>query len=380
MSNGNSFFMKSAIAEAQKATGRVSPNPAVGAVIAHGDEIVARGHTQAPGKAHAEVVAIQNWRAQGGTADQNTTLFVTLEPCSTLGRTPACTSAIIESGIKNVVIGTTDPNPLHQGRGYKILEQAGIRVETGVLQQTCIDLNLPFHFRMENGRLLMAGKIATTLDGKIATSTGYSRWITGAEARLDVMRWRGTFPAIAAGAGTVLADNPKLTVRIPGEPERCPVRFVFDRRLLTLTELLPMVYTDAWREKTILVTEAEHAHRAERTAGDNGFTVWGLRGCGREQGFKEFRERCEAAGINGVYVEGGRNLLSKLLKCKELDYLFAYRAPLWLGDEGAPGPFSGFMPESLEQAFRIQSPRTETFGPDQMMHGKVKYPAIASQQ
>ncbi|MEI2420263.1 dihydrofolate reductase family protein, partial [Arthrospira platensis SPKY2] len=113
--------------------------------------------------------------------------------------------------------------------------------------QTCIDLNLPFHFRMENGRLLMAGKIATTLDGKIATSTGHSRWITGAEARLDVMRWRGTFPAIAAGAGTVLADNPKLTVRIPGEPERCPVRFVFDRRLVTLTELLPMVYTDAWR-------------------------------------------------------------------------------------------------------------------------------------
>ncbi|MCD8483979.1 MAG: bifunctional diaminohydroxyphosphoribosylaminopyrimidine deaminase/5-amino-6-(5-phosphoribosylamino)uracil reductase RibD [Verrucomicrobia bacterium] len=372
-------WMRAAITEACHATGRVYPNPAVGAVIVQGETVVARGHTQAPGCAHAEVEAIRHWRAAGLNADAATTLVVTMEPCSTFGRTPPCTQAILESGIKRVVVGTVDPNPKHRGRGIEILRAAGVEITCGILEKECADLNMPFHFNAESGKVLIAGKIATTLDGKIATSTGHSRWITGEEARLDVMRWRDTFPAIAAGAGTILADNPKLTVRLPGKEERSPIRIIFDRRLLTLIQPLPTVYTDQWRSQTILVTELEHAHKAEKTAQQHGFKVWGLRGCGRAQGFKEFRERCASEGILGVYVEGGRNLLSKLLRCRELDYLFAYRAPIWLGDEAAPGPFSGFMPESLEQAFRIESPRTATFGPDQLMHGPIKYPLIDSQ-
>jgi len=263
------LFMRRAIELARSVWGTTHPNPMVGAVIvedaAHECEapgvILAEGATSPDGGPHAERVALA---AHDATApcppSPYTTLYVTMEPCSTEGRTGACTDAIIASGIRRVVVGTLDPNPAHAGRGIDILRAAGIEVMTGVLEAECRDLNIIFNHWITANTPLFAAKTATSLDGRIACRTGDSRWITGEAARADVMHWRRLFPAIAVGAGTVAQDNPRLTARIEGEEEWCPIRFVFDGLLSTASRLnsggLPALYTDEFKHRTIVVTDA----------------------------------------------------------------------------------------------------------------------------
>jgi diaminohydroxyphosphoribosylaminopyrimidine deaminase/5-amino-6-(5-phosphoribosylamino)uracil reductase len=366
--------MQAAIAEARQALGRTHPNPAVGAIILHQGVIVARGHTQPPGGDHAEIVALKAFRGAGLHADETTELVVTLEPCSTIGRTGACTTAILHSGIRKVTVGAIDPNPVHAGRGLEILRAARITVESGVLEQDCADLNMVFNWCMEHGAPFIAGKVATTLDGRIATRSGLSKWITGPAARADVHRWRRYFPAIAVGAGTVLADDPALTARIEGEPEWCPVRFVFDRNLLTFRGSLPRLYTDPWKERTIIVTSRARAAQARTLGAQHGLAFW-LTGDDRgDAGFGDFAAHCREAGIGGVLAEGGAGLLSALLKHRFLHYLFAYRAPRLLADSGGLAPFTGAAPASMQEALSLRGVRHATFGDDQLMRGFVVYP------
>ncbi len=360
--------MRLAIEEARKAMGRTHPNPAVGAVIAHKGEVVATGCTQPAGQDHAEIVALKLFSALGIEPDETTTLAVTLEPCSTIGRTGACTDAIIKAGIRRVVIGATDPNPAHAGKGFDILQAAGIEVEPGVLADECEDLNLIFNWKMEKGRPLMAGKIATTLDGRIATATGSSKWITGPLAREDVHRWRRYFPAIAIGAGTVLTDNPSLTARVPEQDETCPIRFIFDRSLLSVKEPDLKVYADQWKKQTIIVTATGHGERLADLGNRYGMQFWEV------DSLDAFSAKCRDAGIWGIYIEGGNKLLSSFLESQCLDYLFWYRAPKFLADTKAIPAFSGQSSAKMADAFQLSDVRNADLGKDQVTRGFVVYP------
>lgn len=372
--NADLQFMGEAIAEARKAWGHTHPNPAVGAVIVQAGQVVARGYTQPVGGAHAEVRALNDFREQGATVDAETVLYVTLEPCSTVGRTGACTDAILGSGIRRVVIGAIDPNPAHRGRGVDLLQKAGVAVTTGVLEAECTDLNLIFNHWITTGMPFIAAKIATTLDGRIATRGGLSKWITGPKAREDVMRWRGYFPAIAVGSGTVLADDPQLTVRQQGVPESSPQRFIFDRNLVTFRDERPKVYTDGFASKTVVVTPEARRVAAEAFSQNFGIQIWSLTERDGDGGIQAFLDHCVEAGIHGVYIEGGAHLLSGFLRAEALHYLFCYRAPKLLGDNSALAPFFGREPAAMAEAVQLSDVRHESLGDDQLMRGFLRYP------
>ncbi|MEX0331298.1 MAG: bifunctional diaminohydroxyphosphoribosylaminopyrimidine deaminase/5-amino-6-(5-phosphoribosylamino)uracil reductase RibD [Puniceicoccaceae bacterium] len=372
-------YMQAAIAEARAAIGRTHPNPAVGAVIVHDRQIVARGHTQAVGGNHAEIEALQEFTAKGLQPGDGTTLVVTLEPCSTAGRTGPCTEAIINSGIRQVVVGSIDPNPDHSGRGLEVLREAGIEVTDGVLERECIDLNLIFNWQMTSRSTFMAGKVATTIDGRIATRGGLSKWITGPEARADVHHWRRYFPAIAVGAGTILADNPSLTARIEGEEIWCPIRFIFDRNLITFKETAYQVYTDQWKDRTIVVTSSNHKEKVRALEDAYGIRFFQAGDEIDESGLEGFCRFCEEEGIGGVFIEGGASLISSFIKYRKLHYLYAYRGPRILADTSGLSPFMGQEPVSIKDAISLKDVRHATFADDQLMRGFIVYPETGSQ-
>jgi diaminohydroxyphosphoribosylaminopyrimidine deaminase/5-amino-6-(5-phosphoribosylamino)uracil reductase len=366
------FFMRRAIALARQSWGRTHPNPLVGSVIVEDGEIVAEGFHAKDGGPHAERVALA---ALGRLPKPGATLYVTLEPCSTHGRTGACCDAIRTAGIKHVVVGATDPNPVHAGHGLEVLRAAGIEVTAGVLAAECTDLNLIFNHWITTGGPLLAAKVAVTLDGKIACRTGESRWITGEAARADVHAWRRYFPGIAAGAMTILKDNPKLTARTSDGETWCPLRFVFDGLLRTVSDAhLPHVYTDEYRERTVVVTTPHGGMGYVRKLRDLGVKVWVLDSPTQRVNFVDFRKRCAEEKVTGVYFEGGAQLVSELVRSRQLDYLFTYRAPVLFADDKAKTMFHGLRPEKLEQAVRLAHVRNETFGDDALMRGHVVYP------
>ena len=364
-------FMRRALAVARQGWGNTHPNPLVGAVIVEQGEVVAEGFHARDGEPHAEIMALHHLER---LPRPGATLYVTLEPCSTQGRTGACTSAIIAAGIQHVVVGATDPNPVHAGHGFEVLRAAGVEVTEGVLADDCVDLNLIFNHWITTQTPLLAAKAAVTLDGKIATRTNDSEWITGEMARADVHHWRRLFPAIAVGAGTILSDNPSLTSRVDDEVW-CPVRFVFDGLLRTVVDKsLPKVYTDEYKHRTIVVTTPHGGLGYMRKLQAMGVQVWNLPSPTMRAPLPDFRRKCAEAGITGVYFEGGALIISELIQFRQLDYLFVYRAPVLLGDEKARAAFKGLRTEKLVNAVRMKNVRHASFGPDQLMRGHVVYP------
>jgi len=364
-------FMRRALALARQGWGTTHPNPMVGAVIVEQGGVVAEGFHARDGEPHAEIMALHNLER---LPRPGATLYVTLEPCSTQGRTGACTSAIIAAGLQHVVVGATDPNPVHAGHGFEMLRAAGVEVTEGVLVDDCLDLNLIFNHWITTQTPLLAAKAAVTLDGKIATRANDSEWITGEMARADVHRWRRLFPAIAVGAGTILSDNPSLTSRM-GDEVWCPLRLVFDGLLRTVVEKkLPKVYTDEHKHRTIVVTTPHGGLGYMRKLQAMGVQVWNLPSSTMRAPLVDFRRKCAEAGITGVYFEGGAQIISELIQFRQLDYLFVYRAPVLLGDERAKAVFKGLRTEKLTNAVRIENVRHASFGPDQLMRGRVAYP------
>jgi len=363
--------MRRALDLARSSWGNTHPNPMVGALIVEEGRVVGEGAHSQDGGPHAERLALL---ARGKTPRPGAVLYVTLEPCSTAGRTGACTDAIIASGIRCVVVGATDPFPAHAGRGFEVLRAAGIEVITGVLERECTDLNLIFNHWCLGGPLL-AAKAAVTLDGKIACRTGESKWITNEAARADVHRWRRLFPGIAVGAMTVLKDNPRLTARREGEPEWSPWRFVFDGLLRTVVDKNPpRVFTDEFRDRTIVVTTPHGGLGYVRKLRDLGIKVWCFESETQRVPFSDFRKKCVEERIAGVYFEGGAQLVSELIRARQLDYLFTYRAPVLFADDKAKSIFSGLRPERVDQAVRLADVRHEMFGDDSLMRGRVTYP------
>lgn len=362
-------LMRRAVALARYAWGETHPNPHVGAVVATAEGVIlGEGWHKHAGGPHAEINAL----AAAGDAARGATLYVTLEPCSTYGRTPPCTEAIKRAGIARVVVGATDPNPAHAGRGFDILREAGIEVLSGVLTDECDDLNLIFNHLMAKSTPLFAGKLATTIDGRIATRSGDSKWITGTEARENVHLWRRYFPAIAVGNGTVMADNPSLTSRLPGCEVFCPKRFVFDRTLRTVaTDELPALYSDEFRRFTTVFTTPEAPRTLMKRLGSQDVGIVTLPARGDGEFWTEFRGYCRNSGIDGVFFEGGSKVMSSLLFAGQLDYLFAYRAPVLLADSEALPAMSGASTASIRDGWRLAHVRNEVFGQDSLMRGFV---------
>jgi diaminohydroxyphosphoribosylaminopyrimidine deaminase/5-amino-6-(5-phosphoribosylamino)uracil reductase len=244
-----------------------------------------------------------------------------------------------------------------------------------VLEAECRDLNLIFNHLMERNTPLLAAKLAATLDGRTACRNGESQWITGETARRDVHRWRRLFPAIAVGAGTVVKDNPRLTARLTGEEEWCPWRFVFDGSLRTAADRTPYrLYGDEFRARTVVVTTPHGGSGYVRKLRDAGVQVWVCDSPSRRVVWADFRKRCLEFGVNGVFFEGGAQLISELAQDRQIDYLFAYSAPLLLADEKAKSMLSGLRTEHLSQALRLSEVRHEVMDSDTLTRGRVVYP------
>lgn len=319
-------YMRMALRLARKGTGRTSPNPMVGAVVVREGSVVGRGYHSYAGGDHAEIVALE----RAGRAARGSTLYLNLEPCSHYGRTPPCTESLVRAGVKRVVVGMIDPNPLVSGRGIERLRRAGILTAVGACEQQCRELNEAFVKYINEKKPFVILKLAVSLDGKIATVSGDSKWITGTASREYVHRLRNECDAILIGSGTVLADDPMLTCRIKGG--RDPWRVVLDRRLRTPVEA--NLLHQKQPEKTILVSAPGTSPRKRREFERLGAQVWCLPCRGDTIPLNGILRRLGAMGLLKVMIEGGATTASRALREKVVDKLFCFYAPKLIGGDG----------------------------------------------
>ncbi|MCR9214913.1 MAG: bifunctional diaminohydroxyphosphoribosylaminopyrimidine deaminase/5-amino-6-(5-phosphoribosylamino)uracil reductase RibD [Proteobacteria bacterium] len=323
--------MRTALRLAERGLGQVAPNPAVGCILVKDDHVVGRGWTQPGGRPHAEVVAL----TQAGAMAGGSTAYVTFEPCSHTGKTGPCAEALIKAGVKRVVSAVEDPDERVSGRGHQMLTDAGIEVSIGLLANEATYLNAGFILTRKANRPLVTIKMATSLDGKIATTTGDSKWITGRISRRYSHMLRASNDAIMVGIGTALVDDPELTCRIPGLEDRSPVRVIADTRLrLPLTSKL--VQTAAAAPLWILTIPGNDKDRVKAFQ-DLGVTVLevepdesGLPNL--DLGLALLAER----GITRILAEGGSHLLATLIKDELADRLMWFRANKIIGGDGIP--------------------------------------------
>jgi diaminohydroxyphosphoribosylaminopyrimidine deaminase/5-amino-6-(5-phosphoribosylamino)uracil reductase len=323
--------MRSALALARRRLGSVWPNPAVGCVIARDGRVVGRGWTQPGGRPHAETEAL----ARAGDAARGATAYVTLEPCCHWGRTPPCADALIAAGLSRVVVALEDPDPRVAGGGLARLRAAGIIVEAGLGAAEAAELNAGFFQRVRLGRPLVTLKLATSLDGRIATASGTSRWITGPPARERAHLLRATHDAILVGTDTVIADNPQLTCRLPGLGGYSPVRVVIDRQLRV--PLAARLFAEARATPTWVVTLSSADEARQQALRDAGVVVIaaepdaaGRIDLGMALGL------LGQEGLTRLLVEGGGRLAAALLQGGLVDRLVWFHAPLLLGGDGIP--------------------------------------------
>jgi diaminohydroxyphosphoribosylaminopyrimidine deaminase/5-amino-6-(5-phosphoribosylamino)uracil reductase len=351
-------FMELAIAEAEKGKGRTSPNPAVGAVLVKGGRVVGRGHHARAGGPHAEIVALRAAGARARGAD----LYTTLEPCDHFGKTPPCSLAVIDAGVRRVLVGSQDPNPKVNGRGIARLRGAGVEVVTDVARAACDRLNAPwFHF-VTTGRPWVTLKAAVTLDGKIAARGGDSRWVTGPAARAEVHALRDRVDAVLVGAGTARADDPLLTTRLEGGGGRDPLRVVLDSRL-RLPRTLRL-----FRPRSPAATVVAHvSDRAPRL----GPGVEALR-CRASRGRVDLADLLDRLGRRGVahlLVEGGAEVHRAFLAARLVDEVVVYVAPKVLG--GGVDWLGGPGPARMADALPLDDVEVRRVGDDVAVRGRI---------
>ena len=352
--------MQAALALARRGLGRVAPNPAVGCVVVKDGRVVGRGWTQPGGRPHAETEALD----RAGAAANGATAYVTLEPCAHHGVTPPCSEALIAAGIARCVVALEDPYPEVAGRGIAALDAAGITVVVGVLAEAAADLNAGFLLRITEGRPLVTLKLATTLDGRIATRSGASRWITGEAARARGHLLRAQHDAVLVGSGTALADDPRLDVRLPGLGDRLPVRVVLDSRLrLPLTHDLVV---RAGEQTTLLLTRADNDPDRLAAYRDCGVDVVTLaQDRDGRIALDAALNALGAAGITRVLVEGGGHVAAGLLQKGLVDRLIWFRAASVIGGDGTPA-VAGFGLEALDAMPGFVLDTTAAVGPDRV--------------
>ena len=333
-------YMKIALRLGQRGLGRTWPNPSVGCVIVKSPTeegiIIGRGSTQKGGAPHAETEAInQSINVYGKDSLVDATAYVSLEPCCHHGNTPPCVNSLIDAGIRRVVIGCVDPDPRVSGRGMEILKKSGMEVTIGVLQDEAERLNAGFIYKVKLGRPLVTLKVATTADGRIATKTGESKWITGPLSRKRSHIMRSQYDAIAIGINTVFHDNPQLTCRLPGLEDRSPVRVVFDSKLAIDTQ--SQILQTAGLYKTWVITSKNHEISLISKIEKYGVKIISV-GLDSE-GHIDLSLALSALadrGITRLMIEGGATLSTSFLRANLVDLLAWFRASSLIGDDGKP--------------------------------------------
>ena len=358
-------YMEHCLSLARRSLGLSSPNPAVGAVVVKDGEVIGEGSTRPPGQSHAEIVALQ----QAGAAAPGAEVYVTLEPCCFAGRTPPCTTAIIDSGITRVHVATLDPNPRVSGKGVRELQNAGIEVVLGECRTAADRIVEGYAKYISTGRPFVTAKFAASLDGKIATRSGDSRWITGPEARAHAHRIRRSVDGIIVGSGTVNADNPRLTARDPSgtlldrQPARIivagarsisPDSHIFENqgRAIFASPHIPQDLRGSLEQKNVEVLQVPPS--------SNGVDLEAL--------LKLLGDR----EITTVLVEGGGALLGSFFDCRLVEKVVAFIAPVIIGGQGSIGAIGGKGPSSIAHAFRLSDVEVETLDPDIIVTGYLK--------
>ncbi|HDR13886.1 MAG TPA: bifunctional diaminohydroxyphosphoribosylaminopyrimidine deaminase/5-amino-6-(5-phosphoribosylamino)uracil reductase RibD [Desulfobacteraceae bacterium] len=361
-------FMRRALAMARRGLGRTSPNPTVGAVIVKDGEVLAAGYHRAAGKPHAEIEAL----ARAGKRAERATMYVTLEPCNHHGRTPPCTEAILESGLGCVVVGMRDPNPRVAGGGCEKLRRQGVEVREGVLEAECCRLNEAFVKFVTTGAPMVTAKTAMTLDGFTATVSGDSKWITGERSRHLVHRLRDRVDVVMVGVGTVLADNPRLTVRAVRRANPQPYRVIVDSNLRTPKEAAVVACGDPERTIIAVGKGAPRVRRREFSdagvelvecpEGPDGIDIGALLGI------------LAAREVVNVLVEGGARLLGSMLRERLIDKVYIFRAPLLLGgSDGVPMAF-GPGADEIRRCLKLKDLRVRRIDNDVLTVGYPEYP------
>ncbi len=359
-------YMAQALSLAQLALGQVSPNPAVGAVIVKGDEVVGEGYTHPPGLDHAEIAALKQAgeRARGGV------MYVTLEPCCHHGRTPPCTQAIIRAGITEVHVATLDVNPLVLGRGKQELEQAGIRVLVGECEAEAKQVNEAYAKFVTEGVPFITVKFAMSLDGKIATRSGDSRWISGELARKRVHNLRYIADAVMVGVGTILVDDPRLTARCCGSGgllKKQPLRVIVDSR--GRTPLKARVFSEPGQTVLVLGKVAEPKER--ESFAQVGVELLELPAPDGRVDLKNLMTALGERKVTSVLVEGGSTLAGALFDQGLVDKVIAFVAPLIIGGREAKTAVAGWGVDKVQDSLKLEQVTVERFGEDVMVSGYV---------
>jgi len=358
-------YMRMALRLAEKAKGRTSPNPMVGAVVVKGDKVVSRGWHKKAGEPHAEAIALK----KAGALAEGATLYVTLEPCSHTGkRTPPCSPLVIQSGITRVVVAMTDPNPRVSRGGVKALSAAGIDVITGVVEAEARKLNEAYIKHIANGMPFVMLKIAQTLDGKIATARGESQWITGEKAREEAHRLRDINDAILVGINTVLKDNPSLTTRIPGG--RDPVRVIVDSTLRI--PLNAKVLTQKSSAKTIVATLTNAPKGKTTKLQKAGVEVLMVKAAQGRVDLRDLMKKLGKMDIMSVLVEGGAEINYSALKAGIVDKAVLFIAPMLMTGKDALCSIGGTSPVKLSRALRLRDVTSHFVGQDLMFEGYIR--------
>jgi diaminohydroxyphosphoribosylaminopyrimidine deaminase/5-amino-6-(5-phosphoribosylamino)uracil reductase len=358
-------YMTRALHLAARGQGRTSPNPTVGAVVISGGRIVGQGFHPKAGAPHAEALAL----TQAGARAKGGTLYVTLEPCShTNKRTPPCVPAIAAAGIRRVVAAMQDPNPQVKGDGIRRLRKAGLNVAVGCLEAQAAQLNEGYLHRMKTGRPFVTLKAAITLDGKIATARGESKWITGPPARRHAHHLRSRMDAILVGIGTVLADNPRLTVRV-GRPVRQPLRVILDSRLRIPTTA--RILSRQMKQGTVIMTTTRAPKSRLARLRRAGVAIHVLPTQDRHASLRACLSGLGKIGVNNLLIEGGGEVIAAALQAGVVNRLHLYVAPKLLGGQNARSVVGGVSPSRLTQALAIRNLRVKRLGSDFLLEGTL---------
>ncbi|MFD2445944.1 bifunctional diaminohydroxyphosphoribosylaminopyrimidine deaminase/5-amino-6-(5-phosphoribosylamino)uracil reductase RibD [Bacillus sp. CGMCC 1.16607] len=354
--NMDQYFMKMALDLAATAKGKTNPNPVVGALLVKDGVIVGSGLHRKAGEPHAEVHAFR----MAGDHAKGATLYVTLEPCSHFGKTPPCANLVKESEVSRVVVAMQDPNPQVAGRGINLLREAGIEVEVGVLEAEAKVLNERFIHNMITKTPYVISKVAMTLDGKIATYNGHSKWITGEESRHNVHRLRNEVDAILVGIGTVMADDPMLTTRLETGGKN-PIRVVLDSKLRISLEAK---ITDCTEAQTWIVTKEGIDSEKLQALKEKGVEIIFIPKTDSGLDLTTLMEKLYEKGVTDLLVEGGSEINGSFLRAGLIDKFFIYMAPKILGGKGSLTPFTGDDVEHMDEALDVSIHSIEHFGED----------------
>lgn len=364
MINQDIHYMSLAIELAKKGQGKTSPNPCVGAVIVKNGEIVGRGYHKKAGTPHAEVNAI----ADAGDLATGATIYVTLEPCNHTGRTPPCTQAILNAGIRKVVVGMADPNPSVEGNGSSFLQSMGLQVETGILEEECLKLNRPFIKHSTTGLPWIVMKAGMSLDGKISYRKGYGGRITGSKAGTFTHSLRNSLDAILVGVGTTIIDNPSLTSRLPGDERgRDPVRVILDTHLRLPSDL--KILRQESTAPTWIFCGPDAANESERRLAGQGAVIHRVGLNEKKQlDLREVLLHIGKLNINSVLVEGGAAIHGSMLHHQLVDEVFLFIAPFFIGQSGTP-LLEGFSFDEHAKNHCLRNVSTQQLGDDMLIHG-----------